>query len=200
MIRYKHLIPLVFGVILIVSACGTTPEEVPETPEIETPLVIENIDAPPEVVQTGSVRQWGITAQASTSYADPFWGAEQATGRPNTGRCGDIQTAWASSGSDAIDWLEVEFENVVHVTAVNIHQTFNPNQVTKVELLTPLGTTETIYDSAPVQVDQPCPYVLSIEIPKTRIRYNTVRITIDQSVLGLGWNEIDAVELVGDLE
>jgi hypothetical protein len=29
------------------------------------------------------------------------------------------------------------------------------------------------------------------------VRTQTVKILIDQSVLGLGWNEIDAVELVG---
>ena len=54
--------------------------------------------------------------------------------------------------------------------------------------------------SEPFQVDQPCPYTLSIPIEKTEGRFNKVRITVDQSVLGLGWNQIDAVELVGEID
>jgi hypothetical protein len=38
---------------------------------------------------------------------------------------------------------------------------------------------------------------LNVSFQKTAYKVNRVKITIDQSVLGLGWNEIDAVELVG---
>ena len=39
--------------------------------------------------------------------------------------------------------------------------------------------------------------MLSIDLGETDFLVHGVRITVDQSVLGLGWNEIDAVELVG---
>lgn len=195
---------LLLVVIAGIPACDSVPALVPSgtTDEVASqpePTQIE-AEAPPEILQTGAVRQWAISAEASSNYDNPEWAAVQATGAPNTSRCGDIQTAWASAGSDDIDWLELEYDNPVYVSAVNIYQTFNPNQVTKVELVSSFGNSVTIYEADPIQVDQPCPYILSIVIDKTNTRYNKVRLTVDQSSMGLGWNEIDAVELVGDAE
>jgi hypothetical protein len=86
-------------------------------------------------------------------------------------------------------------------TEINIVQSYNPSQVVMVELLDPYGeySDAIIYEAEPQATDE-CPYTLSI--PVTGIDYLVmgVRITIDQSVLGLGWNEIDAVELVGYAE
>ncbi len=188
------------GLVWLTSACATAPEEADAEPVLIPTSTPTQADLPPEIAQPGEVRQWGISAEAGTSYADPEWGAEQASGEPDTVRCGDFQSAWASSGSDSVDWLEIQFETPVYVTAVNIVQTFNANQIAKVELIGTFGRSQTIYEQIPVQVDQPCPYMLSIDVAKTSVLYNAVRITVDQSVLGLGWNEIDAVQLVGDTE
>jgi hypothetical protein len=57
----------------------------------------------------------------------------------------------------------------------------------------------TVYTAQPKQVDEPCPYFLNIPVSQSDILAQGVRITIDQSVLGLGWNEIDAVEMVGTI-
>jgi len=191
------------GLVWLTSACAAVSEDAVSEPAVTlsaTPTEESTDDLPPEIALQGAIRQWAVTAEASTSYADPEWAAEQANGVPDTSRCGDYQTAWASSGSDSVDWLELQFEMPVFVTGVNIVQTFNPNQVAKVELLGEFGRSITIYEQEPTQVDQPCPYTLSIAVDKTSQTYNTVRITVDQSVLGLGWNEIDAVQLVGDGE
>ncbi len=150
--------------------------------------------------QGQQIRQWAVEAEASSEYSSPEWAAMQATGAPDTQRCGDYQTAWASASSDSIVWLEVKFPLAVYVTAVNIIQSFNPNQVVTVELVGQSGRPIEIYNQPPVQVNQPCPYTLPISIDKTKGRFDTVRIAIDQSVLGLGWNQIDAVELVGEAE
>jgi hypothetical protein len=149
-------------------------------------------------VQGQQIRQWGLEAESNSEFADPEWAASQAIGAPDTLRCGDYQTAWATARSDAEAWLEIKFPLAVHVTAVNIIQSFNPNQVVKVELIGAFDRSMEIYNKDPVQVDQPCPYTLPIPIDKTAGRFDKVRITIDQSVLGLGWNQIDAVELVGE--
>ncbi|MBC8496247.1 MAG: hypothetical protein H8D37_01170 [Chloroflexi bacterium] len=191
---------LLLGLVWLTPACAIVPEEVDADVTLTPTVSPAEADLPPEIAQVGEVRQWAISAEASTSYADPEWAAEQATGEPDTDRCGDYQSAWASSGSDSVDWLELQFETPVYVSAVNIVQTFNANQVAKVELLGTFGRSLTIYEQTPVQVDQPCPYMLSIMVEKTPALYNAVRITVDQSVLGLGWNEIDAVQLVGDGE
>ena len=176
----------------VLVACSSTSGQVPGATSLPAGA------APP--LRSGQVRQWAAGAKASTEFADPEWAASQAIDAPNTARCGDYQTAWASAGSDTIDTLVLTYTLSVHVTGVNIVQSFNPNQVSKVELLGVFDRPTSVYDAQPNQVDQPCPYTLSIPVEKTDSQFNKIRITIDQSVLGLGWNQIDAVELVGDLE
>ena len=151
-------------------------------------------------LQAGQIRQWAVGAESSSEFATPEWAASQATGEPDTPRCGDYQTAWATAGSDTIDTLVLTYTVPVQVVAINIIQTFNPNQVVQVELVGAYERAITVYEGQPVQVDQPCPYILPIHIDKTEEHFQKVRITVDQSVLGLGWNQIDAVELIGDTE
>jgi len=200
LITTSRSIILLLWLVIGISACDSVSGQAitQSTPEAEPTSVVDA--PPPEVVQSGGVRQWAIDAAASSSYDNPEWAAIQATGAPDTGRCGDIQSAWASASADDVDWLELEYVDPVFVTAVNIYQSFNPNQVVKVELISPSENAVTIYQAAPFQVDQPCPYILTISVEKTTMQFNKVRLTIDQSTMGLGWNQIDAVELVGDAE
>ena len=186
-------------VLVMVSGCGALGRiEVPIDPEIkETSPTVEDI--PLEMVEIGEqqIRQWAVEAEASSEYANPEWSAMQATGAPDTESCGDYQTAWASAESDSISTLVLRFPVAVHVTQVNIIETFNPNQVRVVELLGSFERNIVIYDKSPSPVDQPCPYTLSIPVEPTEERYDAIRIKLDQSELGLGWNQIDAVELIG---
>jgi hypothetical protein len=69
--------------------------------------------------------------------------------------------------------------------------------VIQVDLIDLDGEIVPLYTQEPREVEQPCPYVLTIEVEQADFLVQGVRITIDQSVLGLGWNEIDAVELIG---
>jgi hypothetical protein len=174
------------------TACSTTSELNLDT----TPLPEGAV--PP--LQSGQVRQWATGAGATSEYADPEWAASQATGEPDTPRCGDYQTAWATAGSDTVETLVLTYTLSVNVTGINVVQSFNPNQVTQVDLIGDFGRPITVYEGEPFQVDQPCPYTLAIPIEKTNRAYNKVQITVNQSVLGLGWNQIDAVELIGDRE
>jgi len=185
------------GLILMTSACKAALQENSFDAVAETAVLTATEKPLPSFFQEGVLRQWASEAEASSSYADPEWGAQQALGMPNTDHCGDFQTAWASAGSDDVDWLKLKYLKDVHVTTVNIMQSFNPNQVVKVELSNARGDVLIVYEQPPKAVDQPCPYTLSIFVERTAARYDTVRITVDQSYLGLGWNEIDAVELIG---
>jgi hypothetical protein len=191
-IRVWSGIGLIVMVVAGLAACGSTPVENPQVPASATEA------APP--LQDGQTRQWAAGAQASSEFADPEWAAIQAIGAPDTPRCGDYQTAWATAGSDTIETLVLTYTLSVHVTAINIVQSFNPNQVTRVELVGDFDRATTVYESHPAQIDQPCPFTLTVPVAKTERLYDTIRITVDQSVLGLGWNQIDAVELVGDPE
>ena len=41
----------------------------------------------------GVLYQWGLSAESSTEFANPEWGAEQASGIPDAPGCGDYQFA-----------------------------------------------------------------------------------------------------------
>ncbi len=148
----------------------------------------------------GVIYQWGSSAEASTEFANPEWGAAQAAGEPDLNSCGDFQFAWASAASDSIETIEISYDRQVYPLEIVIHQSFNPDQVVKVEVLNPeTGGYYTILQKNPVQVDRPCPYLLMVEADGIDFATNLVRITVDQSQLGLGWNEIDAVQLIGSV-
>ncbi len=141
------------------------------------------------------LRQWAATASASSEYGSSDWSARQATGAPNTLECGDTITAWASSSSSGQDWLEVGYSLAVVPSTINIHQSYNPGSIVKVEVKDTSGNYTTVYTASPVLLDT-CPYTLSIPVSGISTPVNVVRITLDQSVVQ-DWNEIDAVELIG---
>lgn len=146
----------------------------------------------------GVIMQWAVAAEASSEFSDPEWSAEQALGRPDSPGCGDYQFAWASAASDSIDTLILEYPTPVIPLEIVIHESFNPDQVTKVEVFnSETGGFYTVLQKNPVQLDRPCPYELVIPVEGIDFLTNQVRITLDQSQLGLGWNEIDAVQLTG---
>jgi len=144
------------------------------------------------------LRQWATTAIASSSYGDPDWHATQAAGAPDTiiEECEDLTTAWASAGSDTVEWIELSYEIPVVPTEINIIQTHSPDQVVKVELLDTIDTYHQVYSAEPVDRWEQCPFTLSIPV-EADYEAVSVKITIDQSVIPTTWNEIDAVELVG---
>ena len=145
------------------------------------------------------IAQWASSAKATSQYSSPLWAARQATHKPNTVGCGDRPTAWASKDKAGIDTLTVGFKIAVVPQLVKIYQTYNPGQVTKVQVVDVKGKTTNVYTAAPVALvpPPPCPVILEVPITGITAKVKTVRITVDQSVLGIYQDEIDAVQLVG---
>jgi hypothetical protein len=145
------------------------------------------------------IAQWASTAKATSQYSSPLWAARQATHAPNTVGCGDRPTAWASKSEKGIDTLTVGFKKAVVPNLVRIYQTYNPGQVTKVQVVDVKGRATTVYTAAPAAIVPmpPCPVVLEVPITGIKAKAKTVRITVDQSKLGIYQDEIDAVQLVG---
>jgi hypothetical protein len=143
----------------------------------------------------GALSQWAVAASASSQYGDDSWSAGQATGEPDTPECGDIDTAWASEFSDGVDWLRLEYETPVIPLRIAIYETYNPGAIVKVETVSVDGETATVYEAqaAPAVT---CPRVLEVQTIGAFAAVNAVIVSLDQSA-HTGWNEIDAVELVG---
>jgi len=172
-----------------------------ELPPIESFPTVDN-QTLPTIAPGGStqeVRQWAGEAVASTEYGSEDWSAARAVGVTDTYECGDNVTAWAASSSNTVEWINLYIHTPMYLTEINIVETYNPDQVVKVELIDMQGQYVTVYTAQPKQVDEPCPYFLNIPVSQSDILAQGVRVTIDQSVLGLGWNEIDAVEMVGTI-
>jgi len=171
--------------------------------ETDTPVEAAQEEPQPAVEKSAPepegemLRQWAISATASSEYANPDYAAFQATGQPDTtDECGDFPTAWASAERTGVDWLELMFEKPVYPEQINIYQNNLPNQVVEVEALDTEGTYHTVYTHQPKVTN--CPYILDIDITDADYQAVGIRVTVDQSVLDpTSWNEIDAVELVG---
>jgi hypothetical protein len=182
------------------AACGAasgTPggDDLPGT---STPTPENTLSPPERFPAAGVISQWALSAEASSEFADPDWSASQAVGSPDSPGCGDYQMAWASAASDSIETLELTYEVAVFPLEITIYESFNPDQVVKVEVYDPdTGGYYTVLQKNPTPIDRPCPYMLTIPVEGIDFRTDLVRVTVDQSQLGLGWNEIDAVELVG---
>jgi hypothetical protein len=145
----------------------------------------------------GELRQWASGATGSSQYGDPSWGFMQATGAPDTSGCGDFATAWAAESSTGKHSLTVTFDQPVTPSQINIYQTYNPGSIISVEIRnSATGDTVELPDSADPPGNTPCPGVFSLDVTGIDMLFDTVTIYLDQSIGG-GWNEIDAVELVG---
>jgi streptogramin lyase len=156
-------------------------------------------DEPAAAPRQELIRQWASSAYASSEYDNPDWSAMQATGAPDTLECGDTPTAWASYDNFSVEWLEVRYETPVIPTEINIYESHTPTQVSRVEVVDMDGIYHEVYTAEP-EMAPDCPYVLSVPVQDVDYQVVSVKITIDQSVIGLPWDEIDAVELVGYAE
>jgi hypothetical protein len=122
------------------------------------------------------------------------WGPEQATGAPDTMEAGDLPSAWAPLKPDAgPEWLEVSFAKEVEIDEVRIRETFNPGAICKIAAISKDKMEIVLWEGdgnpMPAPVDMVMRPVLGIKSDRIKIHLDTKRIG--------GWNEIDAVELIG---
>ena len=164
-------------------------------PTVEPTAEPTTAPATEEPAAAEPINQWASSAVAGSAFSSS-WAATNTIGPADTPDCGDYTTAWASGTSSGVEWLEVYYDVPVYATQINIYESYNPDQVVLVELIDVDGNVVEAYSQSPENYAV-CPMVLSIDLEATDFLVHGVRITVDQSVLGLGWNEIDAIELVG---
>jgi hypothetical protein len=125
-------------------------------------------------------------------YQTRAWGPEQVTGAPDT-TAGDHPTAWAAQTPDAgAEWLKLTYAQAVDVAQVRVHETFTPGAVTRITAASD-GREVVLWSGDPVAA--PAPRWLELA-PTAAARTATITLHLDTS-FQKGWNEIDAVELVG---
>jgi len=121
------------------------------------------------------------------------WSADQAVGSPNTPTAADAGTAWAPREPDGgAEWLQVGFAKAVEVAEVRVRESFNAGAISRItaqvggaEIMLwqgVAGTSRRLRDF----VVRPGPGLVT----------DTLTIHLD-TTRSPGWNEIDAVALVG---
>jgi hypothetical protein len=143
-------------------------------------------------------RQWAIQASAASTYNDAqgtaSWSANQMTGPPNVDNYGDNGDAWTSKTPDGgIEWADLKFPKPVHANEVRIRESCGSGAIIKVEVYDEQAAPHVIW-----QGNDPTTELnyLMLKFPKTSFKTDRVKITLATNVVP-GWNEIDAVQLVG---
>jgi hypothetical protein len=121
------------------------------------------------------------------------WGPEQVAGPPDTHQSGDISTAWASRSPDGgPEWLSANFDQPVELAEVRVRETYNPGAISKVTAMVN-GQEMTLWEGTAQGGSAPRDFVIR---PPAGIQAQSVVVHLDTARVP-GWNEIDAVELVG---
>ncbi|MDO9088333.1 MAG: hypothetical protein Q7U53_19160 [Anaerolineaceae bacterium] len=166
----------------------------------EDPESVDSVPTEVIVEGTGIISQWASSAMASTEYSSNDWSAMQATGEPDVIECGSNPKAWSPAYVDTEEYIELFYDVPVIPTEIVIYQSFNPSQVVEIQLVDTDGEEWLLWYGNPEEVsDCPDMWTHTIELEETFL-VNSIVIFVEQSILGLGGVEIDAVELVGYLE
>ncbi len=124
----------------------------------------------------------------------PSWSPGRAAGPPDTANHGDYSTAWASQSPDGgKEWLQVKYPKSVEISEINIHETYNSGAVSKVSAIMPDGKERVIWEGT-MNAEEGV-VERAVKVPPG-VRSDQIRIELDTSRVP-GWNEIDAVEIVG---
>lgn len=143
--------------------------------------------------------------------------AAQALGAPDA-LCGDDPYAWSpfaaepSPAAAAIDdWLELTFDTFVWVHEVRIHESFNAGAIVAVDLESSDGLSQplVLFEDFWGNGFADCGvFTITVDQDVTREQYDRVVVYLDTNLIGDvnqngnyhdDYNEIDAVELIGDL-
>lgn len=122
------------------------------------------------------------------------WAAQQAIGAPNTELAGDYNTAWATNYPDTgEEWLKLDYAEAVNIAAVRIRETYNPGAVVRVTAIVKNDREITLWQGQ--DKTSVAPEYLTIK-SSANVTAQTIKIYLDTKLVA-GWNEIDAVELIG---
>jgi hypothetical protein len=181
-----------------VASVAEDPEVARKRADLDRALADDQIKRDPK-------GQWAVLATASSSYAGPTAPAEasyhamRATGAPDVPSYADEGRAWTSKEPDAgIEWLELSYLKAVHATMVRVRQSYGPGAIAKLELFDEAGKASTVWQGPDTTVYEPSRMAwLTVKFDKTTYKTQKVRVTLATNLVQ-GWNQIDAVQLVGE--
>ncbi len=125
---------------------------------------------------------------------DRSWSPVQMTGEPDTPIGGDLGTAWASKSPQmGRVWIELTYAQAVTPSQIRIRETLAPGAVARIAVRD--GTEwRTLWEGEAGA--EAAPRWFAPRIESVDFTTHTVRLELDTDRAD-GWNEIDAVELIG---
>lgn len=124
----------------------------------------------------------------------PSWGAAKVVGPPDAEPNQDDPHAWASAAPDGgFEWLDLRYKEPMRAHTLRVYEVNVSGALVSVTATDPKGGSRVLWSGSD---PTPVPGVFEITFDVTPDPVQSVRITLDTS-LHEGWNEIDAVELVG---
>ncbi|HTH04810.1 MAG TPA: MopE-related protein, partial [Ilumatobacteraceae bacterium] len=138
------------------------------------------------------VQEWSQFAVASSEYSSGDYSAMQATGEPESaGMCADVPTNWSPLGSTAVpERLELSYYVPLRAVGADVHESLEEGFVTQIEVRDTTGADRVLWNGPDLTT---CGDVLEARWPITE--YPVHRIVVRTSAPG--WEEIDAVALIG---
>jgi hypothetical protein len=152
--------------------------------------------------QLWSVTRWDRNGAArirsERSRAGASWGAQQAAGPPDTPTLGDIGTAWASRTPDAQgEWLIADYADAVVPRRVDVYESYSPGALNRVTVFDDAGAEHEAWHGVdPTKPNNPTVGVSQVPVT-LNVKTRRVKIYLASDQVP-GWNEIDAIGLVGD--
>ena len=144
------------------------------------------------VDDAGRVRQWAMEATASSEYGTTDWSASQAAGEPDAPE-GDSRTAWAAKDADGgPEWLRLKFPAAVRVAKIRVHENLTPGGVVAIDVVGLDGVRRRAWEGEDGGAGA------WFEADLQGFVGREIVIVLDTRKHA-GWEEIDAVELIGDL-
>jgi hypothetical protein len=144
----------------------------------------------------GYYRQWAVEAKASSELSSPYYGAQQATGEPNTFIATYNPKAWAPKKRDRTEeWIELDYKKAVTPVLVRVYETADPGTIVRVECKDADGKWHTLWEGKDPTGKGPAAFEIKAAegAPLTKVlRVSLVRARGDDQ------NLIDAVELIGE--
>lgn len=139
----------------------------------------------------GGVHQWAVEATASSEYGTTDWSASQAAGEPDSAD-GDSRTAWAAKEADGgPEWLRLKFPAAVRVSKIRVHENLTPGGVVAVDVIGEDGVRRRAWEGGD-------PGAAWFEADLRGFVGREIVLVLDTKKHE-GWEEIDAVELIGEL-
>jgi ribosomal protein L31 len=149
--------------------------------------------------------QFATDAEASSTYAGdnpdlkaPYT-AWQTTGKPNVENYSDDGRSWVSKDADkGVEWLKLTFAKPVNAREVKIRQNMAPGAIIKIELIDTDGKSHSVWEGVDkTQYEKDKIVWFNTKFDKTTYKTKVVKKTMATNSVP-GWNEIDAVQLIGE--